>query len=599
MPCHTGDGSRVGVSAGVSAATDPAYMGVQQIVVSVMTAPGRLPAAPTIPIDRRTPSNIPATRATRSGESLPDPPSDAALYSYLGPQHRWVLLCMTFSFALASVSLLRFSIRSPALWVFLPVLVLNVACSTITLFSGQRRRRVTRAGHHSLVDGWQPSRYPGVDVFLPTAGEEMAVLLNTYAHVRAIRWPGPLRVYVLDDGARRAVAAAAAAHGFVYLTRPDRGWMKKAGNIRFGFEHSNGDYIAIFDADFCPRPDYLFHLAPYLDDPRVGIVQSPQCFDTKPSMSWLQRTAGATQELFYRWVQPSRDAAGAPICVGTNALYRRSSLLAAGGFAEVEHSEDVFTGVKLLGAGYLTRYVPVLLAKGLCPADLPGFMNQQYRWCSGSMKLLRDREFHRLGLARRQRACFWSGFLYYISTAVNVFTIHIPGLLMVYVYPDLVRPRHFLPFLAPAWVWLVLLPVMFRGRWRFEVLRLQLVYSFCHATAIFHMLCGRTAAWVATGSVRKTGSPLVRTIARTAFGWLLLTNCALWAGIVVDVLKYGWQNYWLMALFTVGYSYLSLPLVKDLCRLVAGRRTQPVRRRHRAGRARRLRHPAAVTTSQP
>ncbi len=146
-------------------------------------------------------------------------------------------------------------------------------------------------------------------------------------------------------------------------------------------------------------------------------------------MHWLQRGAGATQELFYRWVQPSRDRSDAAICVGTCAVYRRRALDAAGGFAQIGHSEDVHTGVKLLRAGFLVRYVPVLVAKGLCPDQLGGFVNQQYRWCTGSMSLLRDETFHaNRTICRRQRLCFWSGFLYYITTAVNVLvTPAVPG----------------------------------------------------------------------------------------------------------------------------------------------------------------------------
>jgi len=100
----------------------------------------------------------------------------------------------------------------------------------------------------------------------------------------------------------------------------------------------------ILDADFCPRPDFLRHLVPYMDDPAVGIVQSPQYFDSGENLNWIQRTAGSTQELFYRWILPSRDRFNAAICVGTCALYRRKALEATGGFAQIEHSEDIHTG---------------------------------------------------------------------------------------------------------------------------------------------------------------------------------------------------------------------------------------------------------------
>ena len=124
-------------------------------------------------------------------------------------------------------------------------------------------------------------------------------------------------------------------------------------------------------------------------------MQSPQYFDVSTRMNWLQRAAGATQILFYRWVQPSRDRANAAICVGTSALYRRAALEKSGGYALIGHSEDVHTGVNLMKVGFTIRYVPVVVTKGLCPDTLEQFSTQQYRWCTGSMSLLMSRGFHR------------------------------------------------------------------------------------------------------------------------------------------------------------------------------------------------------------
>jgi cellulose synthase/poly-beta-1,6-N-acetylglucosamine synthase-like glycosyltransferase len=262
-------------------------------------------------------------------------------------------------------------------------------------------------------------RSPRPSAFPPGAGrhrEDLRVLGNTYHYVSQLAWPGPLTVYVLDDSARDLVRELAEQHGFVYLSRPNRGHLKKAGNLRYGFQHSRGDFIAIFDADFVPRPDFLFELAPYMDDPTVGIVQSPQYFDVDRQMNWLQRAAGGTQVLFYRWVQPSRDRSNAAICVGTCALYRRVALNKAGGFAQIGHSEDVHTGVNLMRVGYRIQYVPTLVSKGICPDTFPQFVTQQYRWCTGSMSLLFSRRFHRMRLTVMQRLSYWSGFLYYIST---------------------------------------------------------------------------------------------------------------------------------------------------------------------------------------
>lgn len=502
------------------------------------------------------------SRSISLDPTLAVPPGNDETYAYLGSQLRGVQICMTIAFLLAGLSLARFAIHSPWMWPLLIVLVVNVLGACTSALSGWNRRRINEPDHRRTVVEWAMGRTssPSVDVYLPTCGEGLDVLRNTYTYVNTIKWQGPLRVTVLDDGARPEVAELATEFGFDYIVRPNRGHMKKAGNLQYAFGQTDGRYIVIFDADFCPRPDFLGHLIPYMDDPKIGIVQSPQYFSTKPSMGWLERTAGATQELFYRWVQPSRDAARAAICVGTCAVYRRSALDAIGGFAQIEHSEDVHTGIFLLRSGFETKCVPILVSKGLCPSDLGGFLNQQYRWCNGSITLLRSGAAQRQPLNLRQRVCFWAGFMYYISTALNVFMIHVPGIVMAVFFAAEVRSSHFVPFMAGAWVYFVLLPRVSKTRWRFEVMRVQMAYSFCHALAICHKVTGRTKGWVATGAVGKSSS-LARTISVVGAVTIAVNLLLSWSAWLFDVNKYGLHNFWAMGLFLLGYTYLAFPLL--------------------------------------
>ena len=57
-----------------------------------------------------------------------------------------------------------------------------------------------------------------------------------------------------------------------------------------------------------------------------------------------------------------------------------------------EHSEDLHTGFDLHRMGWRLRYLPVALSTGICPDNIVAFLNQQYRWCSGTMSLLRHQE---------------------------------------------------------------------------------------------------------------------------------------------------------------------------------------------------------------
>jgi cellulose synthase (UDP-forming) len=497
---------------------------------------------------------------------LPTPPDDFERDLYLGPQHRWVTPLSFLGYILIVISVSLFVMRR--FWVaflFIPLLV-STAGTTVSLLTASRRRRVSLAGHRRLVDEWMPDVVPSVDVFLPSAGEDLEILDNTYAHVARLEWAGELVVYVLDDSARESVRHLAQRYGFRYLSRPDRGRLKKAGNLRFGFEHSAGDVIAVFDADFVPRRDYLFELVPYLDDPDVAIVQSPQFFDADKTMNWLQRAAGATQILFYRWVQPSRDRSGAAICVGTSALYRRAALERSGGFAQIGHSEDVHTGVNLLAVGYRLRYVPTIVSKGICPDSFDQFVTQQYRWCTGSMSLLFSKRFHRLGLSMMQRLCFWSGFLYYITTAVNVFAMLIPPIIMGYFAASQVRMSNYVFVALALIVRQAVVPLITLERESLIGLaRIQTTYSFSHAVALWDVVRGHTDSWVATGAA--TGSRTSTRVRRLAAVWFVSVQVLLWGAIAWHAPQYGLLRYWPYIATAVLNLYIGLPIALGRARL--------------------------------
>jgi len=519
------------------------------------------------------PSTAAALESTQGASKryLPAPPDDTERDLYLGPQHRWVTPLSFLGYILIVISVSLFVMRR--YWVaflFIPLLV-STAGTTVSLLTASRRRRVSLADHRKVVDGWMPDVVPSVDVFLPSAGEELEVLENTYRHIARLEWAGELVVYVLDDSGRETVRELAESYGFRYLSRPDRGRLKKAGNLRYGFEHSRGDVIAVFDADFVPRRDYLFELAPYLDDPEVAIVQSPQYFDVLKSMNWLQRAAGATQILFYRWVQPSRDRSGGAICVGTSALYRRVALERSGGFAQIGHSEDVHTGVNLLAVGYRLRYVPTIVSKGMCPDAFDQFVTQQYRWCTGSMSLLFSKRFHRLDLSVMQRLCFWSGFLYYITTAVNVFVMLIPPIIMGYFAAGQVRMSNYVFVALALIVRQAVVPLITLERESLLGLaRIQTTYSFSHAVALWDVVRGRTDSWVATGAA--TGSRTAARVRRLAAVWFVSVQALLWGAIAWHAPQYGLLRYWPYIATAVLNLYIGLPIALGLARLPWSRR---------------------------
>lgn len=187
---------------------------------------------------------------------------------------------------------------------------------------------------------------PTVDIYLPCCHEPLEILQNTYEHIIKLDYPASkLRVYVMDDGNLESVRELARKYCFMYHVRDDRPHLRKAGNVRWNFTRTHGEFFVIFDADCCLRPELVKEfIVEHLEDEKTAIVQTPQWFRSTSDQTWVEQGAGATQELFYRVIQVNRDRLGGANCVGTNAMYRRAALEAVGGTADTGHSEDVHTG---------------------------------------------------------------------------------------------------------------------------------------------------------------------------------------------------------------------------------------------------------------
>lgn len=381
---------------------------------------------------------------------------------------------------------------------------------------------------------------PTVDIFLPICGEDSNVLSKTFGAVRGLQGSAAryaqVKVYVLDDADNKAHKQLAGMFGFNYSVRDNRGHMKKAGNIKHGFERSNGDYIIIFDADFAPHKDFIYHLLPYMLDEDVAIVQSPQYFqvsDKVHSDSYLEFGAGNIQEDFYRVIQPARDRFNGAICVGSNAIYRRKALLEVGGPAQIEHSEDVHTGFDLIARGWKIKYVPLILAIGLCPDTFHAFFHQQNRWCTGSMSMLTSKKFWAAKLPITTKLCYISGFMYYISQLV-IIVMSFQTFFLLFFNFEWIELHSVLPFLPIMLFSFILLPLFRQGKAKYGTFIARTAASRAYIYALLNKLLGRSLAWQPTGTQRgSVSNAYKRAIAINSayLGlYLVLTGLAIYYG---------------------------------------------------------------------
>jgi cellulose synthase (UDP-forming) len=499
---------------------------------------------------------------------MPVPPNDDEKWHYLKRRLLWIYPFSALSIGCLAVSFWQFSTQTPELFPFLIILiglvltwVIGVALNLGTVdFSRVRHERIVAKVH----DWWSqnPQDVPSIDICLPIAGESIAVLDNTWKHIKELVWPGVLNVYVLDDGKSSEAEQLANHYGFHYLSRPDepneeyphlkRGYLQKAGNMLFGFERSNGDLIAVFDADFVARPEYLLEAAAYtVHDEKIAIVQTPQYFRAdRKKMYRLERAAASVQEWFYRVSQTSRNKHNAAICVGTCAIYRRTALAEntqykvgddgrvivnapCGGPTQIGHSEDVHTGFSMRERGWGIKYVPVIYNMGICPSVVEAFLAQQYRWCMGSMSLVRSARFweHFKLMSFSGFLGYLSGFLYYwMTAAATIFGPLIP-LILLLLLPGLIALENYLLIVPSVLYTLVILPLWHKHPYWFGAFAAKMTYGWAHLFAIWDMLRGKPKGWSPTNAVEvKTATSKKTRSTKEALGRSYQFGIVVWGG---------------------------------------------------------------------
>jgi cellulose synthase (UDP-forming) len=478
-------------------------------------------ARPVIPV---------ATRPQPRGLVPPRPPDDDEKYSYTQRNLPYLTTVILIGSICLIFSQVRFEAHDPVLLpftLFTAIYVIYQATSLPVNFAG---RGFDLGAHQARIRAWQPPSYPDVDIYLPICGEPIELLRNTWTAVLDLMedYQGEARGYVLDDGPSEEARSMAESLGFCYLRRPDGPAGKKAGNLRYAFSQTSAEYLVILDADFAPRPDFLAETLPYMDDPAIAIVQTPQYFRSSPAQSWIERAAGPIQEVFYRVVQVARDRLDAAVCCGTSAVYRRAALEPNGGPTFIPYAEDVHTGLDVRRAGWSMVYLPILLSTGICPDNLDAFVRQQYRWCSGNVGIVFSWRLWSIPMRIPARLTYISGFLYYAYTALLTFFGPFIPIVMLAFLPGQIRLRNFVILVPAMLTGFVLYPLWHLSKYGPGIWPLGIARGWAHVFAIWDGARGRSMSWHPT---RTPGSSLGRF--RMGVRWWSGGAAVLWLALAI------------------------------------------------------------------
>ncbi|MGX0890673.1 cellulose synthase (UDP-forming) [Pseudomonas sp. ADAK2 TE3594] len=263
-----------------------------------------------------------------------------------------------------------------------------------------------------------PAEWPTVDVFIPTYNESLGIVKLVVLAAQAIDWPeGKLRVHMLDDGRREEFKVFCQQIGVNYITR-DNNQHAKAGNLNEALKVTDGEFIAIFDADHVPTRSFLqITMGWFLKDPNLALLQTPHFFySPDPFEKNLDtfRSVPNEGELFYGLVQDGNDLWNAAFFCGSCAVMRRTHLLEVGGIATETVTEDAHTALKLNRRGFNTAYLAVPQAAGLATESLSRHISQRIRWARGMAQIFRtDNPLFGKGLNLGQRICYLNAMMHF------------------------------------------------------------------------------------------------------------------------------------------------------------------------------------------
>ncbi|XP_026411970.1 probable glucomannan 4-beta-mannosyltransferase 11 [Papaver somniferum] len=260
------------------------------------------------------------------------------------------------------------------------------------------------------------SEYPMVLVQIPMYNERKVYKLSIGAACR-LSWPSDrIIVQVLDDSTDPLIKDLVQIEcqkwenegiNIKYETRANRNGYK-AGGLKEGLKHSyvkECEFVAIFDADFQPDPDYLHRTVPYLiHNPEIGLVQA-QWEYTNSHECIMTRIQELSLNFHFKVEQEVGSYAYAFFSFnGTAGVWRLAAINEAGGWNARTTTEDLDLSLRASLQGWKFVYISDIKVKCELPSTYKALRYQQHRWSCGPANLFRKMV---MDIIRNKRISFW------------------------------------------------------------------------------------------------------------------------------------------------------------------------------------------------
>jgi cellulose synthase/poly-beta-1,6-N-acetylglucosamine synthase-like glycosyltransferase len=235
---------------------------------------------------------------------------------------------------------------------------------------------------------------PPVTVQLPIFNEQYVVdrLLDAVCKLDYPRQK--LDIQLLDDSTDETVEVAsilveryaALGHNITYHHRTNREGFK-AGALAEGLKTAKGEFVAIFDADFVPPPDFLVKCIHHFSDPKIGMVQTRWTHINR-NYSFLTQVEAILLDGHFVLEHSGRARSGVFFNFnGTAGMWRRAAIDEAGGWEHDTLTEDTDLSYRAQLKGWKFLYLQDVECPAELPVEMTAFKTQQARWAKGLIQV--------------------------------------------------------------------------------------------------------------------------------------------------------------------------------------------------------------------
>jgi cellulose synthase/poly-beta-1,6-N-acetylglucosamine synthase-like glycosyltransferase len=273
---------------------------------------------------------------------------------------------------------------------------LATAANAVSTQTTQRAAHATNHGTMVAEAAVAEQDYPFVTVQLPIFNEKY-VIERLIDSITQFDYPKDrFEIHILDDSTDETVEITRRKveeyqrKGFQIeqITREIRKGFK-AGALKEGTKFAKGEFIAIFDADFLPKPDFLRNTIPYFQDPEVGVVQT-RWEHINEDYSLITRLQALQLNVHFTVEQRGRMEGNYLLQFnGTAGVWRRQTIEEAGGWEADTLTEDLDLSIRAQLKGWKIQYLEEVGSPAELPVEMNSLKSQQFRWMKGGAETAR------------------------------------------------------------------------------------------------------------------------------------------------------------------------------------------------------------------